>query len=199
MQKRIIIKGIVLGIILLFIGASVVSGIGYDFKDQGDKTDINVNNNIQVEEAEYTYYYTENGGNVWQGNPEYFVDGNPDTAASTSSNGRVHDVAVHNGSQEITGITKVEIRVRGRLSDISGNYYKIYPRFGGSTIGDEYDITDEMKAGPVWSSWQDITSDSQAPTTWTWQDVVDLDVRIIPTIIHTDYAANGYKVELRCT
>ena len=77
MQKKLIRKGFVIGILALFLGAGVVSGIGYDFKDQGDKTDINVNNNIQVEDLlgspmrssvnSYTYYYTENGGNVWDG------------------------------------------------------------------------------------------------------------------------------------
>lgn len=52
---------------------------------------------------------------------------------------------------------------------------KFCPVFGGSTDGDTYELTGV--AGGAYS-FTDITTSTNAPSTWTWTDVQNLDIRL---------------------
>ncbi len=51
------------------------------------------------------------------------------------------------------------------------------PVFGGTSDGDDHqvDMGDNDNGGKVWSEWVDITNDTNAPATWSWDDVANLD------------------------
>jgi hypothetical protein len=72
-------------------------------------------------------------------------------------------------------ITKVEVKAFGS-GTTSAN---AIPLFSGTTSGDSYLIP---SAGLTEHQWFDITSDTNAPSPWTWQDVEDLffKVKFVP-------------------
>ncbi len=69
-------------------------------------------------------------------------------------------------------ITKVELRVYGNHN---GSQYDIIlrPVYGGSSDGNDHRFNTVWC--PTYSPWFDITEDNNAPETWTWTDVVNLD------------------------
>lgn len=123
----------------------------------------------------------DSGSLEWSTNPANMVDGATVNYASTSTHNQVQRLTENasDGSDNGT-ISAVEIRVFGYQTNGSDGQVRLRPRFSGSTNGDNYDHTlPEDVGNAVWSSYFDITNDSNAPSTWTWSDIEDLDLDVI--------------------
>jgi acyl transferase domain-containing protein len=55
--------------------------------------------------------------------------------------------------------------------------------------GDEH--CEAPSATPVWSSWRDITTDTNAPSPWTWSHIQELNVKVL-------YKSTGAKSNVSC-
>ena len=138
--------------------------------------------------------------NAWETNPQYMVDGDENTSASTKINGDVQVVydPVTNGPGPGT-ITKVEFRARGNFSGDCYAWIILCPIF---RLGDGDDRNWTLNTTPEWSQWYDITDDTNAPDPWTVNDIANLKIRltagmpICPGRVITIYCS---KVELRVT
>ncbi len=73
-------------------------------------------------------------------------------------------------------ISKVEHRIYSSYADdgVPGKLH-FSPRF----IGGDGDAENVTQVGRAWSSWFDITEDTNAPGTWAWSDVEALGANVI--------------------
>ncbi|MBN1663708.1 MAG: type II secretion system protein [Deltaproteobacteria bacterium] len=81
-------------------------------------------------------------------------------------------------------ITRVTIAYRGtsNQNSITNMYQRFVPYFGGSTAGANYNQANSdfhAEGSPAWSQEFDITNDANAPASWSWSDVQNLDLRWI--------------------
>ena len=106
--------------------------------------------------------------------------GNPDTYGNTLR------FDTNDASSTDQVITKVEIGIEGYIDDYNATSYKYYvrPRFNG-TLGSQYGPssgdnfgTYEMLGFSDEIDYWDITNDGNAPSTWTWTDIQNLDVDV---------------------
>ncbi|PLX26881.1 hypothetical protein C0583_05515 [Candidatus Parcubacteria bacterium] len=74
-------------------------------------------------------------------------------------------------------ISNVEIGIEGFVEGVEVTPY-IIPRFGGSTNGSGYPVAGFTTTDLDAIQWTSVYSDANAPSTWTWSDVQDLDTRI---------------------
>jgi hypothetical protein len=123
--------------------------------------------------SQLTCYFNDyDSGEAWSTNPSYMVDGSTSTFATTSITG---DVERFEGNSYADGgngtISKVEIRGHGEAPEQSAVWFR--PVFGGSLDGDNHIVCWPSRAD--WCSWIDITSDSNAPSSWLWSDVSGLE------------------------
>jgi hypothetical protein len=150
--------------------------------------------------AEYIYYFDGYSSSGWT-DPGNVVDGSLATRGSAPYPGPQESRLNSNTSADQGGtITKVEIRVYFGYQD-SGNTLRLTPWFGGSSEGDDHDENlgaSPPAAGPYTGEWIDITSDTNAPGTWSWTDVANLDVNLYGNCLSGGYLY-AYKVEVRVT
>lgn len=150
--------------------------------------------------ATVSYYFDAyDGSNNWTTNPANMVDGDTGTFASTTT--RLTDYQDNTGNTcpgtNLGTITKVELRAYGYYQTSGGVNLRLIPRFGGSSNGDNHDLA--LGTSAAWTSWTDITTDTNAPGSWAWSDVDNLDVRVAGswgTGSRTVYCA---KVEIQVT
>lgn len=150
--------------------------------------------------ATVTYYFDAySGTDNWTTNPANMVDGNTGTFASTTT--RLTDYQDNTGNTcpgtDLGTITKVELRAYGYYQTSGGVNLRLIPRFGGSSNGDNHDLA--LGTSAAWTSWADITADTNAPGSWAWSDVDNLDVRVAGswgTGSRTVYCA---KIEIQVT
>lgn len=123
-----------------------------------------------------TYYFNsyDEGGEEWPSGPEYMVDGG---LLNSASSGTSAVVQLCNGNtndgKDLGPVTKVELRAYAKCGSYSdGNKTYLRPVFTGGD-GDNHDLGDIASAD--WSLYHDITTDTNAPGTWTWSDVQNLD------------------------
>lgn len=124
--------------------------------------------------ATVTYYFDGyDAGECWFSNPANLCDGD-DNAWSTAL-GVILDVQSLNSNtcdgSNLGSITKVEIRER-LLAGTADKGGTVRPEFAGGD-GDNH-LFVPATFNPEWSSWFDITSDTNAPANWTWGNVKDL-------------------------
>lgn len=132
--------------------------------------------------ASALYYYDgyDVGGDEFGGNPGSMVDGSISTsavAAFGSETQKNTSLALSSGTETGT-ITKVEVRAHGSMAGTPTGL-DLRPLFGGSNNGDLHDLKPSWGAPLQWSSWFDITSDTNAPGTWSWADIAAMDMLII--------------------
>lgn len=144
--------------------------------------------------AEDTYYFDKyDVREAWKIDPKHMVDGNIETYAKTGTQGAVE---LCNGNTYTGGgsgtITKVELRAYCRRSGTGDIYLR--PVFGGITDGGNYEL--DIGADPAWSSYQDITSDPNAPS-WTWTEIANLDCDVDAFTIGMLANVDCYKVEIK--
>jgi len=149
--------------------------------------------------TEVTYYFDAyDSGEAWDTKPEDMVDGTTDTFALS---GGIGDIELCNGNTclgtDLGIITKVEIRIYAAAIQEGYDYIYLRPVFSGGD-GDNHDVGSLSYDGE-WSSYYDITSDTNAPANWTWTDIQNLDCDV------EDYQDGGLsttfasKVEIRVT
>lgn len=154
-----------------------------------------------------TYYFDsyDSGGEEWGTDPEKMVDGSLSTYAEDSLS---EDTQLNNGNTcsgtDLGTISKVEIRIYGSQENDFGwgnPIIRFHPVFGGSSDGDDHDF--DYTTTPGWSSYFDITSDTNAPGSWAWADVQNLDIDVIPwDAVYGDmtlWYVQAYKIEIRVT
>jgi hypothetical protein len=125
------------------------------------------------------------------------VDGEITKYANTTVTGDVELCKGNNYSSESGTITKVEIHAFGyRSGGGLGDYIILRPVFGGSDDGDNHNFNPGGSIG--WSSWFDITEDTNAPDTWTWDDIENLDCDV-ESALATEQTLYCSKVEVRAT
>jgi len=127
---------------------------------------------VFVSKVEVRVTYGGSTGEEWATDPAYMVDGNESNGASTIEN----DIQLCNGNTcpatNYGTISKVEIRAYGNSSSGNATYFR--PVFGGTDDGDNHNSG--LADSGEWSSWFDITTDTNAPGTWDWDDVKNLDL-----------------------
>lgn len=135
----------------------------------------------------------------WDGDHDYWIDGLLTTYAYTVDSGCTQSLQGNTcPGTDLGTISKVELRVYG-YGD-GGDRIDLHPFFGGidgGTQGDEYQLT--MPSSADWSSYADITNDSNAPSPWTWADIEDLDCNCEYDPVGKGNAIYAAKVEIRVT
>jgi hypothetical protein len=86
----------------------------------------------------------------------------------------------------------------GTIFGIGSACPTIYPRFNGSADGGQFNGIGGEQASAIWSSWYDITTTTNAPSTWHWSDIVNLDCHVVVYRATTGTAYIG-MVQLRVT
>ncbi|RLF77369.1 hypothetical protein DRN38_08425, partial [Thermococci archaeon] len=131
--------------------------------------------NFTTKTFNYVIYYFDgyDTNEAWPNNPGNMVDGISTTFANAENVGTYVQLLNNNTcpGTNLGTIEKVELRCYGDDSDdVQATYLR--PVFNGTTDGNNYtmDISPEK-----WSNWTDITNDPNAPSTWTWDDIVNLD------------------------
>ena len=119
------------------------------------------------------YFDAYDTGEAWPNTPANMVDGTNTTFANCGQG--THIQLLNNNTCPGTNlgtIEKVEIRCYGDDSDDVQEATYLRPVFNGTTDGNNYtmDISPEK-----WSNWTDITNDPNAPSTWTWGNITNLD------------------------
>jgi hypothetical protein len=147
-----------------------------------------------------TYYFDsyDTGGEEWLTSPADMADVSAATYATSNLDGDVeHLTSNTSGGADIGTITKVEIRARTyQDNDLSGSI-TLRPIFNGAD-GNDHGFTPPVATGD-WSAYIDITTDTNAPSTWSWTDVVNLDADVVwnqNVGSNTGFVA---KVEIRVT
>jgi YHS domain-containing protein len=146
-----------------------------------------------------TYYFNSyDNTEDWETNPSNMVAGNPSNHSSTTADG---DIELCDGNtcpgNDLGDISKVELRVSGYYSG-SMREIILRPVFGGTTDG--FDIPYLLSSGTsAWSPWFDITNDPNAPQTWSWTDInnLDCDVAVAPGM--PEFTLYCSKIEVRVT
>jgi hypothetical protein len=131
------------------------------------------------------------------------VDGDTGTNANASGfsgNPQTQLCNTNTSSDQGGTISKVELRAYARYA---GNVasFDLIPVFGGSTDGSNYDLTASTDGTLGWSDYLDITSDGNAPGSWSWSDVANLDVKAYVNYgsVGPGEIANIGKIEIKVT
>jgi len=152
-----------------------------------------------MSEVTYSFNAYDSGGEVWDTNPANMVDGSEDTYASTWWDTDIVQLCTGNtcAGTNLGTISKVEIRSLNWGSQI-GISCTYRPVFGGISDGDDNTQIMQPPAVQAWGDYIDITSNTNAPGTWDWDDVdnLDLDVQVTTGSFKTAYMC---KIEIRVT
>ena len=141
-----------------------------------------------------TYYFDSKSTSVWT-DSEKMIDDILTNYAATSSDG---DTEVLDGNTcpgiDLGTIFKVEIRVYGHGD--GDDRIDLTPIFGG-VDGDTYQTTPSTV--PDWGGYQDITTDTSAPSPWSWSDIQNLDCKVVFEKVAKANIMYCAKVEVRVT
>lgn len=162
--------------------------------------------------SEDTYYFdAHNAGIALANSPNNLDDGSTSTFANNGGNDdnqrQTTNTCDATCASQTDTITKVELRIHGCQNAGNNGGMSLTPYFNGSTAGDPYywmdgDIPESSScttSGSDWSSYYDITSDSQAPGTWTWSDIQNLDVDLFTNRVGGADVLFASKIEIRVT
>ena len=150
-----------------------------------------------------TYYFNayDSGGEEWANRPEKLVDGLTTPGTNSAYSDGPGDIELLTGNTcdgtNLGTITKVELRIYAVAIQEGGDYIRLRPVFGGGD-GDNHNVGSLSYIGE-WSSYFDITSDTNAPGTWSWANVKDLDCDVEDYQDGGITAAFAWKVEIQVT
>ena len=134
--------------------------------------------------AETVYYAnagSEPNGNVWSNDSNAWNGSTGNYATYDIPGGSGDDETNHLlasawASLPSSGsISKVEVAIYSDIESSSYNRVLFRTVFSGSTEGDAYISNSSTSAGWYYN---DITNDSEAPGTWTWSDIENLDLKV---------------------
>ncbi len=126
------------------------------------------------------------GAYVLWTNPDYAWDSIDDTYAyrdiprkAVDDSGNYLKATANNASNLGGDITAVSIGIEGYVESTLVDA-KLVPVFNGTTEGSVYTITGSTltTADADTTYYVDITSDAAAPATWTWNDIINLDIKV---------------------
>jgi len=126
-----------------------------------------------------TYQFNDYDAGVteWTTTPANMVDGSTATFASTTTDADVELLTANaNSGTDLGTITKVEVQAYAYQSTDTTGSITLTPIFSGTNSGDGHSFNPGTSAD--WSTYADITSDTNAPSTWTWADVQNLDLNV---------------------
>jgi len=166
--------------------ASVIDwdGIGLSWNIADDDSDTTYIERSTGITTNTTFYYTDYDTNIaWDYNPEHMVDGDLETSSTPTF--VIVDVQRNTVSEcdgtDLGTISKVEIGGYCSGGVAVGETYDVIltPVFNGTTSGDTYteNPTRDYVGDKEWV-YVDITNDGDAPSTWTWTDVQNLDMEV---------------------
>lgn len=154
-------------------------------------------------------YYFDNwddGGEEWEGDPENMVDNDLTTYAYTTIDGDVQLLTSNSTPSDRTEtISAVEIRAFTCCNPFTSTITSyLRPVFNAGDGDDHGWIPPDVNGGPnpfAWSPWFDITEDTNAPSSWDWEDVYDLDCDHYPDfpVGGDPYTLETAKVQIRVT
>lgn len=146
-----------------------------------------------------TYYFDSfSDAEHWEVDWANISDGDENTYGKTRKD--YNPVHLLNGNTcpgtDLGTISKVEVRAKGYYTFLFPQTIRIdiRPVFAGGD-GDNHTFTLPKDTGD-WSEWFDITSDTNAPPTWSWDNVSGLDCDLEALDIMAPYCS---KVEIRVT
>lgn len=148
-----------------------------------------------------SYYFNGySAGETWTYTPEYLIDDSKDSMAYTLTNGDVQLLNSNTCDGSISlPIVKVELRAYYLCTASeplgAGNRVTLRPIFGGSLDGDNHTLP--YTGTSIWSDYINITFDTNAPASWEWLDVQNLDCDVVAT--RTGNAVYVGMVEIRVT
>jgi len=149
--------------------------------------------------SQETYYFNSYDTKYgWDSNPGYMVDGSTSSYART---GIIDDEEYCDQTTYGTGgapsgtISKVEIRAYGYYGERAATL-SLQPKFTGGNGDNHYYY---LTGTASWSSWYDITDDTNAPVSWSWSDIGVLDCSVVLFDIYEEDMAYCSKVEVRVT
>ncbi len=137
----------------------------------------------------------------WTTTPANMVDGATSTYAATSADADVELLDGNsNAGTDLGIITAVEVRAFSyQTTDTTGSV-TLRPVFGGSSDGDNHNFTPPATIGSAaWSNYIDITTDTNAPGTWSWSDVQNLNLDVVWNANAGSNTGNVASVEIRVT
>jgi len=163
--------------------------------------------------TEIFYFNSYDAVEKWEDTPERMVDGlmyNESTGLySTAATWISNTVQLCDGnsapSDRETTITKVEIRAYSVVADSCGTCTAYMRPVFIAGDGDTHlwypPGSSEDEVPPEWSEWFDITSDTNAPATWTWVDVYNLGVDhwMVKTVCGNPNGCQTARIEIRVT
>ena len=119
------------------------------------------------------------------------VDGSTATAAYSAGT-LENQLCDANSASDLGGtITKVELRIYGATSGAPADSMILIP------FSTQYPT--DNGASDSWCTYIDITADAGGPGTWTWADVINLDVTVRASSPFGGGGFAGYRVEARIT
>jgi len=168
--------------------ASGQIGNAIDFDGIDDYVEVPDSNSLDIvdeitlvawtKDPTVTFYFDGyDAGQAWTRNPEYMVDNNTANYAKINYENASEETQLNNFNTcpgtDLGTISKVEFRA---LVDIWGaGHLYMRPIFTGGD-GDEHDLGSEIYS--TWTSYIDITTDTNGPSPWTWSDVQNLDMKV---------------------
>ena len=127
------------------------------------------------------YYFDtyDTGTEEWSTTPANMADNDTGTYAATSTNSDVELLTGNsNAGTNLGTITAVEVRAFTYQNNDTTGTLTLRPVFSGSSDGNNHDVTPPQDVG-AWSAYQTITTDTNAPGTWTWSDVQNLNLDVV--------------------
>ncbi|MCK4328498.1 hypothetical protein KAX02_01520 [candidate division WOR-3 bacterium] len=127
----------------------------------------------------YHFNHYDAGGEEWSTNPEYMIDISITTQAEETVNAVVQhcDYTSYTSSDEFYRyrvFDKIEFRVFAFYDAGTACDVKCRPVFSaGDGSNYQYSINSTY-ANAEWTIWEDITSDTNAPSEWTENDIINL-------------------------
>jgi len=143
-----------------------------------------------------TYIYSAgNESGSWWTDDSYAWDNNSSTYATrlfAKNTGRETTKWIrgttNNAPTSGNTITKVEVGVMCKVISTDLYLYTV-PFFNGSTNGSEYNLNATTSNATYW---KDVTNSTNAPSTWSWSDVRNLDIKVYGESVSSDQSLTGY-------
>jgi len=141
------------------------------------------------------------GGEEWQYSPQQMADGSINLYAASKTVNEIELLTSNSLIEPLqygNTVVKVEIRARHRTYTATTGTIALRPVFSDGD-GDNH-ILNSINLG-AWSEWFDITEDTNAPSTWTWEDVNNLDVNhwMVKTVCGNPNGCQTARIEIRVT
>ena len=159
--------------------------------------------NFTTQAPQYRDLYFDDASDadqLWDNDPDKMIDGNISTYAFTDIDNDVQllDSNTMGLVPDDAVITNVYIRAYGyKTGGGNPNYVNLRPVFDGTSDGDNHVWYPPVGAGSAaWSSYFDITNDTNAPDPWYWSNVTNLDCDVEAVVVD-DIVHYCAKVDIR--